>query len=439
MLRRCYGVIAVAVGVSFAVSTASAQEAGANDESVEEIIITGSRIPRAGFETLQPATVIDSENLELRGAINLARALNEQAGFVAPSTSPVGGQAGNSTGQNFVDFLGLGQQRTLVLVNGQRFPAGAAPNGTGGLSVDLNSIPETLIDRVETIAVGGAPIYGSDAIAGTVNIIIRDDFEGLEFTASMGQSPEYSDAEEYRFGGTWGRNFDDGRGNIALSAQTTSVQGLRYIDRPATATRVGFESPALSDPKSPYARELFQDLTVAVDNVTAFPLYSGNKFSFGIFGNGVQLDATDPTSPITQFDLDGNILPFVPGGGTGSVIFQDGGDGLKLSNFTSLYTDSERYNANIFTNYELTDSVRFTAEAWFARTEATELVNQPGYNSPAFGGLPDNDYGNVGNGPIPVLIDNPFLVPATRSTILAALNVAQDMDNDGLAGPNHRY
>ena len=417
----------LAAGVTFAQDTAD------DDEAVDEIIITGSRIPRSGFETLQPATVLSGENLELRGAINIAKALNEQAGFVAPLRSPMGNQSQEATGQNFVDFLGLGQQRTLVLVNGHRFPAGVAPNGDGGLSVDLNAIPEILIDRVETIAIGGAPIYGSDAIAGTVNIILKQDFEGLNFTASFGQSPEFNDAEEFRLGITWGANYDNGRGNLVLSAQTTSSQGLRYTDRPATATDVGFETPG--DPNSPFRLELFQDLTVAVDNVTAFPLYFGDQFAFGIFGNGIVLDINDPNSPITQFDLDGNLLAFVPGGGTGSVIFQDGGDGLKLSTFTSLYTDSERYNFNLFTNYEITDSVRFKAEAWFARTNATELINQSGYNSPAFGGLPNNGYGNIGNGPIPVLIDNPFLLPATRATILAALDVVHDMNGDGVADP----
>ncbi len=424
---------AAAVNVFLAADVVFAQETTDVEQVFDEIIITGSRIPRSGFETLQPATVLSGETMELRGSISLAKVLNEQAGFVAPTTSPIGGQAQSSTGQNFVDYLGLGQQRTLVLVNGQRFPAGVAPNGDGGLSVDLNSIPEILIDRIETIAIGGAPIYGSDAIAGTVNIILKDDFEGLDFVGSFGQSLEFSDAQEYRFGATWGRIFDDGRGNITLSAQTTSAQGLRYTDRPATATNVGFETPG--DPDSPYDQELFQDLTVAVDNVTAFPLYFGNQFGFNIFGNGIPLDINDPNSPLSQFGLDGSLLSFVPGGGTGSVIFQDGGDGLKLSEFTSLYTDSERYNFNLFTNYEIAESVRFKAEAWLARTKATQLINQPGYNSPAFGGLPGNNYGNVGNGPIPVLIDNPFLLPATRASIAAALDVEHDIDGDGVADP----
>lgn len=431
-VKKCLGSVAAgAMAVTVAPGMTFAQDN--NDEVVDEIIITGSRIPRSGFETLQPATVLDAEKLDLRGNISLAKSLNEQAGFVTPSTSPASSQSSESVGQNFVDYLGLGQQRTLTLVNGQRFPAGVAPNGDGGLSVDLNAIPDNLVERIETIAIGGAPIYGSDAIAGTINIILKDDFEGLEFVASAGSALEYSDAAETRFGVTWGKNFDDGRGNITLSGQYTFADGLKRVDRPATATAVGFE--AAGDPNSPYDQELFNDLTVAVDNVTAFPLYGGQQFGFNIFGNGVPYDINDPNSPFSQFDGDGNFLPFVPGGGTGSVIFQNGGDGLKVPHFTALYTDMERYNATILTKYELTDTLRFKAEGWFGRTDATELINQSGYNSPAFGGLPGDTYGSVGSGPIPVLINNPFLLPATRSAIEAALNVEHDTDGDGFADP----
>ena len=408
-------------------------QAQVNEESVEEIVVTGSRIPRTGFETLQPATVLDSEKLDLRGNVDIAAALNEQAGFGVPNISPVDGQNGDDLGQSYVDFLGLGQQRTLTLVNGLRFPAGVSPTSIGGLSVDLNAIPEHLVDRVETIAVGGAPIYGSDAIAGTVNIILKDDFEGFEVFGQAGTSPEFSDAARTRFGATWGSNFADGRGNIAISGQYATADGLKKTDRPATATGIGFETPG--DPNSPFDQEVFNDLTVAVDNLSPFPLFFGDQFFFNIFGNGVPLDINDPNSPITQFDTDGNLLPFVPGGGTGSVIFQDGGDGLKLASLTSLFQDSERQNANIFLNYDLTDSVRLKVEGWYAKTRSTEIINQPVFNSPAFGGLPGDSFGDVNSGPIPVLIDNPFLTAATRQTVLAAMNVVQDGDGDGLADP----
>jgi len=148
MVRCIRSIAAGAVATVLATGVTFAQGSG-DDEAVDEIIITGSRIPRSGFETLQPATVLDGEKLDLRGNISLAKSLNEQAGFVTPATSPASSQLSESVGQNFVDYLGLGQQRTLTLVNGQRFPAGVAPNGTGGLSVDLNAIPDNLIDRAD--------------------------------------------------------------------------------------------------------------------------------------------------------------------------------------------------------------------------------------------------------------------------------------------------
>lgn len=432
VLSATFGIV-VAVAAAMIPGVLTAQQPEGVDEPVEEIVITGSRIRRTGFETLQPAIVLDSEKLDLRGSIDLASALNEQAGFIVPLISPVGGQNSDNVGQNYVDYLGLGQQRTLTLVNGQRFPAGVSPTSIGGLSVDLNVIPENLVDRIETIAIGGAPIYGSDAIAGTVNIILKEDFEGFEVFGTAGTSPEYNDANRTRLGATWGTAIGEDRGNLTLSAQYSYADGLKQTDRPATATSVGFESP--SDPNSPYDQELFDDLTVAVDNVRPFPLFFGDLFFFNIFGNGIPLDINDPNSPVTQFDDDGNLVPFVPGGGTGSVVFQNGGDGLKLAALTSLYNDIDRYNANAFFNYAVTDRLKFKAEAWFARTEATEIINQSFYNSPAFGGLPDDGYGNVNSGPVPVLINNPFLTDATRATIAAALDVVHDTTGDGVADP----
>lgn len=430
---KSYGLLTTSLVFSLFFIDVSYAQVNPPDEEIEEITVTGSRIPRTGFETLQPATVLDSEKLSLRGNIDISAALNEQAGFAVPAISAIDGGNGDDLGQSYVDYLGLGQQRTLTLVNGLRFPAGVSPTSTGGLSVDLNSIPENLVDRIETISIGGAPIYGSDAIAGTVNIILKDDFEGFEVFGQAGTSPEFSDAGRLNLGATWGTNFADDRGNIVLSGQYRQVDGLKKTDRPASATGIGFQTPG--DPDSPFDLQLFDDGTVAVDNLTPFPLSTGDQFAFLIFGNGIPLDINDPDSPVTQFDRDGNLLPFIPGGGTGSVIFQNGGDGLKLASLTSLYQDSERGNANVFLNYDVTDNVRFKAEAWYAKNRSTEIINQPTFNSPAFGGLPGDGYGDVNSGPIPVLIDNPFLTDSTRATITAAINVMQDGDGDGLADP----
>ena len=179
-----------------AASTTDLEEAAEADDL---IVITGSRIPRANFDTAQPAVVLGGEQVELRGYTNLADALEELPAFGVPGSSPVGaGQSGEfGSGQNFVNFFGLGDQRTLTLVNSRRFVTsntasifGPSAGGPGG-QVDFNVLPTLLVDRVETVAVGGAPIYGSDAIAGTINVILKRDFQGsVSFGGDHGNCPE---------------------------------------------------------------------------------------------------------------------------------------------------------------------------------------------------------------------------------------------------------
>jgi len=145
------------------------QDQGASEE-IEEVVVTGSRIRRAGFDTLQPAVQVDADFVDERGFSNVAQALNEIPAFGLPGASNTGGQSSQNLGQNFVNAFGLGSQRTLTLINGRRTVGQNTPTavGTGagsGLQVDLNIIPTALIERIETIFVGGSPIYGSDAVA----------------------------------------------------------------------------------------------------------------------------------------------------------------------------------------------------------------------------------------------------------------------------------
>jgi outer membrane receptor protein involved in Fe transport len=171
----------------------------------ELITVTGSRIRRAGFDTLEPALVVSQEYLDKRGLTNVADALNELPGF-GVGVTPEGGQSGFGVGQNFVNRFGLGSQRTLTVVNGRRFVSsnaatifGPAGNSNGpGLQVDLNVIPQIMVERIENLTIGGAPTYGSDAIAGTVNIILKRKFEGLEVRALSGLS-ERGDGQRLAF------------------------------------------------------------------------------------------------------------------------------------------------------------------------------------------------------------------------------------------------
>jgi iron complex outermembrane recepter protein len=219
----------------------------AEGDIIETMIVTGSRIPRAGFDTMLPATVINAEFLEAGGFTNAADALNELPSFGLPASSTQGDQSGFSVGQNFVNFFGLGSQRTLTLVNGRRFVSSNAPtifsDGAPGLQVDMNVIPSSMIERIETIAVGGAPIYGADAIAGTVNIILKDDFEGFEIGGSFGKNYDEGDMEEEAFNLLYGINFADGRGNLVFGFERTDRQGLIQSDRKHLARSWQFREP----------------------------------------------------------------------------------------------------------------------------------------------------------------------------------------------------
>jgi len=169
-------------------------------------------------------------------------------------------QSGFGVAQSFVDLYSLGSQRTLTLINGRRFVSSSTAslfNGatSPGQQVDLNVVPTKLIDRVETVSVGGAPIYGADAIAGTVNIILKKDFEGLDLDAQTGVS-QAKDGWNYRFRALGGRNFADRRGNITGVAEFYKADGLVGPSRANVANDLGFTAPLNPGRSRPCSRRM---------------------------------------------------------------------------------------------------------------------------------------------------------------------------------------
>jgi len=426
--------------------TAAAPEGAAAGE--QQIVVTGSRIARPNFETLQPAVVIDSAQIEARGFETLGQAINEQPAFGVPGASPVGGQAGSfGSGQSFVNFLGLGSQRTLTLVNGRRFVSSNTASIFGptaaGTQVDLNSINTKLVNRVETIAIGGAPIYGSDAIAGTVNIILKRDYEGLDLDAQYGIST-VGDAPNYRLRGLWGMNFAGGRGNITIAAEYNRGKGIVYNDR--AVTRAGrFYGDCV--PSSTFTQCLYENrripsisesgiLTVGGDIFGLnFPL-SPAQSEFLVFGDPtLNFGVTDAAGNQLQFSPSGQLIPIIFGSEVGSAEAGDfnidfsGGNGFNLFNTQQLLTNSKRYNANLMAQFEVTDHIRVFAEGWYAYSKGTNLREQPVYNSGLF------DAAGTPDGPIIMSVDNPFLTAAQRATIINSINNNPFSDqNIGLVG-----
>lgn len=247
--------------ISFTLSAASptfaqtAEKAPAEDAATSEdeeedgddgdvILVTGSRISRPESDGVLPGVQVTAEQIRTRGFTSVLDVLNDLP-LVGPGASPNGTNGGQnaSLGASFVDLLDLGTQRTLTLVNGRRFVSGNAASlfvagNASGAQVDLNAIPSALVERTDVITVGGAAAYGSDAIAGVVNIILRDDYVGTQVTA-LGRISEEGDAGSYQLSGIIGRNFLDDSLNVVLSGEYTRNDGLQADARPDRLRRAG--------------------------------------------------------------------------------------------------------------------------------------------------------------------------------------------------------
>lgn len=202
-------------------STAIAQEDPETTE-VEEIIVTGSRISgTAAGLTAQPVQVISQTTLEALGATQVADVL-DRIPALQNSTSSAQAFGGPAT----LDLRGLGANRTLTLVNGRRYVGGVA----GTASVDISTIPSALVDQVEILTGGASAVYGSDAVTGVVNFILKEDFDGVETTVQTGLS-ERGDSLDQFVSMLYGKNYDGGRGNITVGIQMNQSNGILYGDR----------------------------------------------------------------------------------------------------------------------------------------------------------------------------------------------------------------
>ncbi|GAB4574144.1 MAG: hypothetical protein Tsb008_10660 [Rhodothalassiaceae bacterium] len=211
-------------------SAALAQEQQAGDENeVEEIVVTGSRISRDPNATAPvPVQMLSGKDIVSSGNIDAADVLRDIPSLFTSvsSESSIDSVFSSSVGQSILQLRGMGAERTLVLVNGRRHVSGVE----GSQSVDVGSIPSTLIERVEVLTGGASALYGADAVTGVVNFILRDNFEGLELNA-QGSISDQADGETYRLSAVYGLNFAEDRGNVAVAADYTKREKLLFGDR----------------------------------------------------------------------------------------------------------------------------------------------------------------------------------------------------------------
>jgi len=228
-LARAVRITLLAAGAAAAATPAPF--ALAQEAELEQIVVTGSRIRVRDFEEISPVSTVGAETIAAIGATTVDQVLNNLPqvvpGLTATSNNP-------SDGTATIDLRGLGPTRTLVLINGRRL----TPTSQYG-RVDLNNVPTSLIQRVEVVTGGASAVYGSDALAGVVNFILKDNFEGVELSYQHGVTTQ-GDGDEDQIDFTFGNNFADGKGNITAFATYNQRDAILQADRKYTRLSDGF-------------------------------------------------------------------------------------------------------------------------------------------------------------------------------------------------------
>lgn len=320
----------------------------ATPESLEVIEVTASRINSVGFSAPSPTTVITAEMLENLQATSVAQITSESPAFKATISPAANGVRTQLPGSSLADLRGLGSNRTLVLVDGLRVVPQAPANNTGvGVSPDLNQIPSLLVDRIEVVTGGASAQWGSDAVAGVMNVILRNQYEGLTVKLQGGESQE-GDSRTYRFGMLGGRNFADGAVHLVAGLDYTNYSGLGDVN-----TRS-------------WGRQNYQLL--------ANPSPSTNGLPANILSPGV-LPTSSPGGLITgpanfafnryAFNPDGSLSPFQYGSLAGGS-YMIGGQGSTLATGVSMAPSVERVDPYVRLSYTLNDHVTLFTEASYS-------------------------------------------------------------------------
>lgn len=325
-------------------ASGSATSTPDRDDSAD-IVVTGSRIARSGYDSPSPVAVTNAEQIERSGVGNVYDLLNRSPVFGIGSGPSSVGAYGGETGAQFVNLRGLGTNRTLVLVNGQRRVSGASSTS----AVDLSSIPTSMIDRIEVVTGGAAAIYGADAVTGAVNILLKDKIDGIQLTTRQGLSSR-GDGYSSTYGVLIGGPIGD-RGRITVGASYNYEAALYQRDRSYTRSTTYLTSnPANTGPND----GIFDNIAVAN---ARFPDTSyGGTFTIG----GTRYTYDNGVRPIHN-----DSLLYGP-----DSYFGVGGDGFNGSDFDALRSGSKVFSALTHLTYKVFDGVNLTTDLQFSRTIA---------------------------------------------------------------------
>ncbi|HEV2678613.1 MAG TPA: TonB-dependent receptor [Aliidongia sp.] len=331
-------------------STSFAQTA----PQTETIEVTGSRLKNSDAKSANPITVVSSEDIAREAATTV-----EQILLKLPSVDFTGGLTANSAnggvGASEVGLRNLGPQRTLVLLNGQRFPFTDTQGTTD--AVDLDNIPVSMVDHIEVLRDGASSIYGADAIGGVINIITKQHFNGVEIGGSVGET-SYGDGLRHSVYSTVGADFD--RGNILLNVGTDHTDPLLGSDRKwATDLHV--------DADIRHEANVSSRVTGAIGSIGGTNYYFGNN---GI-NNPVLSSAAGSLCTV-------QVGPGVCSGGGLSPgdLFIDG-KGVRFNTLPNagLTAGLDRQQINFTTHYDLAPNVTAVIEGFYTDRQSSEQLN----------------------------------------------------------------
>lgn len=391
---------AVSVAVALACMAPGYAVAQDDGETIEEIVITGSRLRTGRQAASIPVDTVSSDDIKLSGFQNVEEILNNMPQFVPSRTASTNSTANpTATGAATLDLRGLGATRSLVLVNGRRYTFFDSSQTT-----DINSIPASLVERVEVVTGGASAVYGSDAVGGVVNFILKDDFEGVEIRSQFNQTSE-GDGNITDVSLTLGGNFADGKGN--------AVVAFNYLDRDAILTTDrNFSADVLTDGNDANGnRALVQGGSSFVPNGRFQGIPSSAADIAAIPG----LDAALAAAGLTGIGGDG----FIPDNSGMTVRpFSRPGDlyNYTLDNF--LRIPQERYGLTMLADFDVSDSASVYFEGAYSHNQTST-----GF-APAFI-----------NEVLPVEVANPYISPELSAVLqLIDANEAGAGANDGLVG-----
>jgi iron complex outermembrane receptor protein len=384
--------ILLAVSAIAALAHAQTSNAPPSDSGTPEVIVTGSRIPQANLEQPTPVSVMNQDLIQNSGTANLGDILAKlpAIGFTGTLRSN-SNNFGSDYGVSSINLRDLGLSRTLVLVDGYRHVAGDINTD----AVDVNSIPTALVDHVEVITGGASAIYGSDAVTGVVNIVLKKKFEGVDAQVQAGGDDNGYGAQ-YSAQATVGHSFLDGKLNVNFTGYWSKQAGVDYRNLPnehnygtilnpndlCASSGVTAAGKACT-PGQPIVNDGIPD-RLLVQNV-------GSEF---VTQNGVLLNV-NTDAPQFSFNSAGQLIPNPQRTGNNSFAFgqlpANCQDCFFTDQFQQLASPFESKGAEFRASYDFTPHVRAFVDAKYSETNTSNTI-QPSFSFGDFQLQPDNAF-----------------------------------------------